>query len=61
MDAIWKTIPSAPNYEVSNLGQVQAIRAACSVGESATSVAARFGITDANVGCIVKRKTWAHV
>ena len=40
---------------------VREIRTACAAGESQHSVALRFGIGDAQVSYIVRRKSWAHV
>ena len=41
--------------------EVLKIRALCANGESQSSVARRFGITQGAVSFIVLRKTWAHV
>jgi len=40
---------------------VRAIRAAVAAGAQHRDVAARFGITHANVGYIARRQTWRHV
>lgn len=40
---------------------VREIRRRCARGESQSSVAADYGLTQVGVSCIVRRKTWAHV
>lgn len=44
-----------------NDGQVIEIRQRHEEGESLSSIAEIFGVTDVNVGSIIRRKTWSHV
>lgn len=41
--------------------QVLAIRARAAQGVRFTWLAAEFGVSDVNIACIVKRRTWRHV
>lgn len=40
---------------------VRAIRSAYADGESQESIGKRYGVSQPNIGCIVRRKTWTHV
>jgi hypothetical protein len=41
--------------------EVREIRQLAAAGETQRSIGAHFGVTDKNVGFIVRRQTWAHV
>jgi hypothetical protein len=57
------SVPPGENHHLAKLTntQVLSIREAHASGETETSIASRFGVTQPNIGYIVRRHTWKHI